>query len=91
MCHVFMYYIHYINIMCAIFFIYYFIPSSCEFFQATRSVSLFPVVSLMCNTLRCNQAEQLVSAGNDEFGFTHISEPLHLSLSGSNKRVKCIW
>lgn len=60
-------------------------------FQATRSVSLFPVVSLMWNTLSCSQVEQLMIAGNDEFGFTHISDPLHLSPLGFSKRIKCIW
>ncbi len=60
----------------------------CVFFQATRSVSLFPVVSLMCNTLSCSQVEQPMIAGNDEFGFTHISDPLHLSLLGSSKRIE---
>ncbi len=84
--------------MCTIFFFYNILflvllthPAAVCFFQATRSVSLFPVVSLMCNTLSCSQVEQPMIAGNDEFGFTHISDPLHLSLLGSSKRIKNIW
>jgi len=43
-----------------------------------RGLDQFPVVSFMCNTH--SAAVKLSSWKNDEFGFTHITDPLDLSL-----------
>lgn len=82
----FMYYTH---IICTIIFnntflfIYFFAPTQqlCAVFSECSMVEFVSgCVTCMCNTHSCSEVEQLMTAGNDEFGFTHITDPLDLSL-----------